>query len=183
VGLILAVMISYPFLERRLTRDNAHHNLLQRPRDVPVRTALGAMGITVLVVLTIGGGNDVVAYALNLSLNAFLWSLRIGLLVLPPIVYFITYRFCLGLQRADRQVLEHGIETGIIRRLPYGEFIEVHQPLGSVDAHGHPIPLEYQAAPVPKKMNQLGYAGNAVPGTLLRPDPSEETRALHESQH
>jgi ubiquinol-cytochrome c reductase cytochrome b subunit len=25
--------------------------------------------------------------------------------------------------RSDRAVLEHGIETGIIRRLPHGEFI------------------------------------------------------------
>src|SRR3954447_22069372 len=36
----------YPWIERRFTKDYAHHNLLQRPRDVPVRTALGVMAIT-----------------------------------------------------------------------------------------------------------------------------------------
>jgi ubiquinol-cytochrome c reductase cytochrome b subunit len=103
---------------------------------------------------------------------------RVGLLVLPPLAYVITYRLCLGLQRSDRLVLEHGVETGIIKRLPHGEFIEVHQPLGPVDDHGHPIALEYQGAPVPKKMNKLGSAGEPVAGSLLRPDPPEETAAL-----
>ena len=83
-------------------------------------------------------------------------------MVLPPIAYVLTYRICLGLERHDREVLEHGIETGVIRRLPHGEFIEVHQPLGGVDAHGHAIPLAYQGAPVPKRMNQLGFAGAPI---------------------
>jgi ubiquinol-cytochrome c reductase cytochrome b subunit len=100
------------------------------------------------------------------------------LLVLPPLAYAITYRLCLGLQRSDRLVLEHGVETGIIKRLPHGEFIEVHQPLAGVDEHGHPIPLEYQGTPVPKKMNKLGTAGAPPPGSLLTPDPPEETAAL-----
>jgi ubiquinol-cytochrome c reductase cytochrome b subunit len=39
--------------------------------------------------------------------------------------------------------------------LPNGEFIEVHQPLGPVDEHGHGR-LTYAAFPVPKRMNQLG---------------------------
>ena len=106
------------------------------------------------------------------------WVGRIGLLVLPPIAYYVTYRICLGLQRSDREMLEHGIETGIIKRLPHGEFIEVHQPLAGVDEHGHAIPLEYQGASVPRKMNQLGLGGAPVPGSLLTPDPPEETAAL-----
>ena len=61
-----------------------------------------------------------------------------------------------SLQRSDRAVLEHGIETGILKRLPHGAYIELHQPLGPVDDHGHPIPLEYQGAPLPKRMNKLG---------------------------
>jgi len=181
MGLIAGVLFAYPFLERKLTKDDALHNLLQRPRDVPVRTALGAMGLTVLLVLILACGNDIIADKFNISLNATTWTGRIGLLVLPPIVYFVTYRICLGLQRADRAVLEHGVETGIIKRLPHGEFIEVHQPLGPTDGHGHPIPLEYQGAPVPKKMNKLGSAGRPVRGSLLRPDPRRETVALEQA--
>jgi quinol---cytochrome-c reductase cytochrome b subunit len=182
VGLVLAVLLLYPAIERKLSKDTAYHNLLQRPRDVPVRTSLGAMAITFFVVTTISGGNDVIAYTFHISLNAMTWAGRIGVLILPPIVYYITYRMCLGLQRADREVLAHGIETGIVRRLPHGEFIEVHQPLGGADGHGRPVALEYQGAPVPKRMNKLGMAGRPVPGSLLRPDPAEQTRELERAR-
>jgi ubiquinol-cytochrome c reductase cytochrome b subunit len=182
VGLILQVMIIYPMLERKLSKDNASHNLLQRPRDAPVRTSLGVMGVTFFVVATISCGNDIIANKFDISLNAMTWAGRIGILVLPPLLYYVTYRICLGLQRADREVLEHGIETGIIRRLPHGEFIEVHQPLGPVDDHGHPKPLPYQGTSVPKRMNKLGSAGKPVPGSLLTADPREETKALEAAQ-
>jgi ubiquinol-cytochrome c reductase cytochrome b subunit len=140
------------------------------------------MAITFYVVLMISGGNDVIAEKFDISLNAMTWIGRIGVIILPPIVYMVTYRICLGLQMHDREVLEHGIETGVIRRLPHGEFIEVHQPLGAVDAHGHPVPLEYQGASVPKRMNKLGSAGHPVPGSLLRPDPPEERVALEQAR-
>jgi ubiquinol-cytochrome c reductase cytochrome b subunit len=177
-GIMVTLLLAYPALERKLTKDNAEHHLLQRPRDVPVRTALGVMALAFFTVLLISGANDVIAYTFDLSINAFIWAGRIGLLLLPPLGYYVTYRVCLGLQRHDREVLSHGIETGIIRRLPHGEFIEVHQPLGAVDEHRHPIPLQYQGAPVPKRMNQLGVAGKPPPGSLYRPDPPDQTAAL-----
>ena len=178
IGLVITVRLVYPFLEKRLTKDTAHHNLLQRPRDVPVRTSLGMMAITFFMVCLLSGGNDIIADKFDISLNATTWMGRIGLLILPPLVYWITYRICIGLQRADREVLEHGIETGIIKRLPHGEFIELHQPLGPVDEHGHPHELAYQGAPVPKKMNKLGSAGEPIAGGFLSPDPVEEVTAL-----
>jgi ubiquinol-cytochrome c reductase cytochrome b subunit len=180
--LLFVVAGVYPWLERRFTGDDAMHNLLQRPRDVPVRTSLGVMGIAFYAVLLVSSANDVFAYFFDVSLNATTWMGRIGLLVLPPIAYWVTYRICIGLQRSDRAVLEHGIETGLVRRLPHGEFIEVHQPLGGVDEHGHAIPLEYQGAPVPKRMSQLGAGGAPVPGSLLSPDPAEETAALERAR-
>jgi ubiquinol-cytochrome c reductase cytochrome b subunit len=109
----------YPWVERRFTQDNAPHNLLQRTRDVPVRTSLGVMGISFYTLLVLSGSNDQIAYAFNVSLNATTWAGRIGVLVVPPIAYWVTYRMCIGLQRSDRAVLEHGIETGVIRRLPH----------------------------------------------------------------
>src|SRR3954452_5259699 len=180
--LIFVVAGIYPTIERKMTKDNVRHNLLQRPRDVPVRTSLGVMAIAAYVVLLVSSANDWFAYFFDVSLNATTWMGRIGLLVLPPITYWVTYRWCLGLQRSDRQVLEHGIETGIVRRLPHVEFIEIHQPLGGVDHHGHAIPLDYQGAPVPKKMNALGSAGAPVEGSLLKPDPAAQTAELERAR-
>jgi ubiquinol-cytochrome c reductase cytochrome b subunit len=121
------------------------------------------MAIAFYVVLLVAGAGDVIADKLDLSLNAMIWAGRIGCIVLPPVAYVLTYRLCLGFQQHDREVLEHGIETGVIRRLPHGEFIEVHQPLGPVDEHGHGA-LAYGGAPVPKKMNQIGVAHRAIRG-------------------
>jgi ubiquinol-cytochrome c reductase cytochrome b subunit len=121
------------------------------------------MAIGFYGVLLASGANDVIADKLSISLNAMTWAGRIGLLVIPPVAYYVTYRICLGLQQHDREVLVHGVETGIIRRLPDGRFEEIHQPL----APGHQA-LDYAGAPVPKKMNKLGVLGPAVRG-FFRP--------------
>ncbi|MGP5659365.1 cytochrome bc1 complex cytochrome b subunit [Corynebacterium falsenii] len=183
LGLLVVLLFAYPWIEQKLTGDQAHHNLLQRPRDVPVRTAVGVMAIVFYVLLTISGGNDLIAYHFTISLNAMTWFGRIGLVLGPPIAYFITYHLCVALQRNDREVLEHGIETGTIRQLPSGEFIEVHQPLGPVDEHGHPIPLEYQGAEVPKTMNALGAAGQPGRGSFFRPDPEYIAEKVERIEH
>ncbi|MEO3758144.1 cytochrome bc complex cytochrome b subunit [Mycobacterium sp. B14F4] len=183
MGLVFILLTIYPFIEQRVTGDRAHHNLLQRPRDVPVRTAVGAMAIAFYIVLTFSAMNDIIAYKFEVSLNATTWIGRIGMVVLPAIVYYVTYRWCIALQRSDRAVLEHGVETGIIKRLPTGAYLELHQPLGPVDEHGHPIPLPYQGAPVPKRMNKLGSAGAPGSGSLLFADPAHEHEALTDAQH
>ena len=186
LGLLVVLLFAYPFIEAKMTGDNAHHNLLQRPRDVPVRSGIGAMALVFYTLLTLSGGNDLIAYHFQISLNAMTWVGRIGLILLPPIAYFVTYRICVGLQRSDQAVLEHGIETGIIDQLPSGAFIEVHQPLGPVDEHGHPIPLEYQGAYVPKTMNQLGAAGAPGRGGWFSPDPrdiADEANRIEAENH
>ena len=160
-GILVMLSLSYPFVEARRNRDNKHHNLLQRPRDVPGRTALGAMAVTFFLILTFTGANDVIADKFRISLNAMTWAGRIGLILLPPLAYYLTYRICLGLQQHDREVLAHGVETGIIRRLPNGRYEEVHQPLSQGNGHGE---LEYASWVVPKKMNRLGALGPAVKG-------------------
>jgi ubiquinol-cytochrome c reductase cytochrome b subunit len=183
MGLVFILLIVYPFLEAKFTGDRAHHNLLQRPRDVPVRTGIGAMAIAFYMVLTYSAMNDIIAYKFHISLNATTWMGRIGMIVLPPLVFFITYRWAVALQRSDREVLEHGVETGIITRLPHGAYIELHQPLGPVDDHGHPIPLEYQGTPLPKRMNKLGAGGAPGKGSFLTADPAGEADVLTAAAH
>ena len=183
MGVIFLLLIAYPFIERKFTGDNAHHNLLQRPRDVPVRTGIGAMAIAFYMLLTYSAMNDIIAYKFHISLNATTWIGRIGMLVLPPLVFFITYRWAVSLQRSDRDVLAHGIETGIIKRMPHGAYVELHQPLGPVDEHGHPIPLAYEGSALPKRMNKLGAGGRPGRGSFLTADPVAQDAALNEASH
>ena len=176
-GILTVLPLIYPFLEARFTKDKTMHHLLQRPRDVPVRTAIGAMAIAFYLVLFLSGGNDVIADKFNISLNATTWAGRIGLLILPPLAYYITYRACLGLQQHDREVLAHGIETGIIKRTVDGRFYEVHQPLAPVNEHGHPE-IDYAGWVVPKKMNRVGALMPTLRG-FFRPveEPPTPTEA------
>ena len=164
LGALTTIPMFYPFIEARRTKDYSMHHLLQRPRDAPERVGVGAMAFTFFLIATLSGGNDVIADKFHISLNAISWAGRIGLVIGPPLMYFIAVRICLGLQQHDREVLAHGVETGIIKRLPDGRFVEIHQPLGPVDDHGHPLPLDYAGWVVPKKMNRLGALAPAVKG-------------------
>jgi len=134
-GIIFTGMALYPFIESWMTGDKREHHLLDRPRNAPNRTALGAMSITFMLVALINGGNDLIATHFDLSINQIMWFTRIGIIVLPPLAFVITKRICLSLQRADRELVLHGRETGRLVMLPHGEFIEVHEPLSPQRAY------------------------------------------------
>jgi ubiquinol-cytochrome c reductase cytochrome b subunit len=145
--LILVALGVYPFVEAWITGDKREHHVLDRPRNVPVRTGLGVAWLTLYGVLLIGGGNDIVATHLHLSINAITWFVRIGVFVLPVLAFILTKRICLGLQRRDRDKVLHGRETGTIKRLPHGEYIEVHEPLTQAQLHTltqHEQPAPYE---------------------------------------
>jgi ubiquinol-cytochrome c reductase cytochrome b subunit len=134
-GIIFTLMAFYPFIEQWMTGDKREHHILDRPRNNPNRTAIGAMSLTFTLVCLINGGNDLLATHFDLSINQIMWFSRIGILVLPPIAFVITKRICLSLQRADRELVLHGKETGRLVMLPHGEFIEVHEPLSNENAY------------------------------------------------
>jgi ubiquinol-cytochrome c reductase cytochrome b subunit len=94
-----------------------------------VRTGIGMAAVVFYGVLWVEGANDVVADKLQIPLYTVTWISRIAVIAGPILAYVITKRVCLGLQRKDREELLHGYETGIIRQLPNGEFIEVHKPV------------------------------------------------------
>ncbi|MER6127828.1 cytochrome bc complex cytochrome b subunit, partial [Streptomyces sp. NPDC001795] len=120
--LLLVLIGIYPFVEAWVTKDRREHHLLDRPRNRPVRTALGTAWLSIYLILLAGGGNDIMATRLHLSVNALTWTIRIALPTVPVAVFEVTRRICLGLQWKDRELVEHGRETGVVKRLPHGEF-------------------------------------------------------------
>jgi ubiquinol-cytochrome c reductase cytochrome b subunit len=165
--LLFVLLFAYPFLERWLQHDHREHQLLQRPRDNPTRTALGAMGIAFYGILFASGATDVIAYTFKLPFEELVWVGRVGLLVLPPLAYVLTRRLCTGLQRADRDVLERGIHTGVLRELPDGVYLELRRPPGGVDHEDRPVPMAYGGHRI-----DLDPAGPAVPApTVLDEHP------------
>ncbi|MFD9592417.1 cytochrome bc complex cytochrome b subunit [Kitasatospora sp. NPDC059973] len=164
--LVLFAIWTYPFLEAWVTGDRREHHIADRPRNAPVRTGFGAAWVSLYVILLIGGGNDLIATHFHLSINAITNAVRIGFFVLPVVVFVITKRWCLGLQRRDKEKVLHGRETGVINRLQHGEFVEVHAPLPqgrlyTLTSHEQPQPME-----LPAEVDENGVVRRA--GLLTR---------------
>ena len=162
-GILFTGMALYPFIEAWVTGDKREHNLLERPRNAPVRTGIGVMAITFYGLLWIGGGNDLIATAFDLSINSISWFLRVSLIVLPPVAFVVTKRICLGLQRKDREKLLHGNESGRILRLPHGEFIEVHEPLTIKEKAVILSKTDITPLPAPQKSDADGVRNRKYP--------------------
>ncbi|WP_328870659.1 cytochrome bc complex cytochrome b subunit [Streptomyces sp. NBC_00287] len=131
--LVMLAIGVYPFIEAWITGDKREHHILDRPRNVPVRTGLGVAWLSLYMVLLIGGGNDIVATHLHLSINDITWFVRIAAFVVPVVAFSITKRICIGLQHRDRNKVLHGRETGTIKRQHNGEFTEVHEPITQME--------------------------------------------------
>ncbi|GII83738.1 cytochrome bc1 complex cytochrome b subunit [Sphaerisporangium siamense] len=128
MGIVMTGLALYPFAERWITGDNREHHLTDRPRNNPHRTSIGISAITFYGILWLLGANDEISSTFHIPLYTTTEIGRVAIFVGPAIAYFITYRFCIGLQRRDQETLLHGVESGVIKRLPHGEYIEVHVP-------------------------------------------------------
>ncbi|MGW7415942.1 cytochrome bc1 complex cytochrome b subunit [Streptomyces sp. NPDC054863] len=155
-GVILAAIAVWPFLESWVTGDKREHHIAQRPRNSPTRTGFGVAWITVYFIGLVGGGNDLWATHFHLSLNSISWFVRIGFFAGPVLAFIITKRICLGLQRRDAEKVLHGRESGIIKRLPHGEFIEVHEPLNQNQLHSLTAHEQYAPAEIGPEVDENG---------------------------
>ncbi|MFF5475347.1 cytochrome bc complex cytochrome b subunit [Streptomyces achromogenes] len=167
-GLILVAIAVYPFVEAWITGDRREHHILDRPRNAATRTAFGVAWLTVYFVMLIGGGNDIVATHFHLSINAVTWFVRIAYFIGPVIAFLVTKRICLGLQRRDRDKVLHGRETGIIKRLPHGEFIEVHEPLSQEQLHTLTSHKQYTPAEIGPTVDENGVERKVPASEKLR---------------
>ncbi|MBA2313140.1 MAG: cytochrome bc complex cytochrome b subunit [Actinobacteria bacterium] len=100
-GIAFGTIALWPFIEKKVTGDEAEHHLLDRAREVPMRTAAGVAGIAFFAMLTIAGGNDVLAVTFKLPIEAVTWALRIGLFAVPLIAAFIAYKMCVELRSSQ----------------------------------------------------------------------------------
>ncbi|MFT4188167.1 MAG: ubiquinol-cytochrome c reductase cytochrome b subunit [Aeromicrobium sp.] len=178
LGLLFTSLALWPFIERWITGDDREHHLLERPRDNPTRTGLGAAGITAYLVGLLAGGNDILATKFSLDLFALTWIFRFGFFLFPVIAFLITKRICIGLQHRSNDLVLHGYETGVIERSPEGGYSERHAPLPvgeqyaitarertpeleaaeTVDANGVEAPKKHRAK-LRAKLRDFYYSG------------------------
>jgi ubiquinol-cytochrome c reductase cytochrome b subunit len=155
-GGVMMVIAAYPFLEGWVTGDKREHHILDRPRNAPIRTAFGVAWIAEYIILLVAGGNDLFATHFHLSIDTITWTCRILFFAGPVIAFTVTKRWCLGLQRKDRDKLLHGRETGTIKRLPHGEFIEVHEQLPQEERYRLTAHEQYAPVELPAEVDENG---------------------------
>ncbi len=169
IGLFFTGAALWPFFEQWATGDKSFHNVNDRPRNAPVRTGVGVAVVSWYIILLLEGANDVIADRFDIPLYTITWIARVAFFVVPIGAYFVTKRICLGLQRKDVNMLVHGVEIGIIRQLPNGEFIEEERPLteeerGVIDSKHvfEPLPTaevpDANGVPAPSARGPMGFA-------------------------
>ncbi len=132
-GITFNIMMAWPWIEAAFTGDNREHHILDRPRDRPVRTAIGASVLSFYFVLFGASATDVLANYLSVSLNVVLLSFRVLCVVVPLVVYPVTYKICIEMahtrgagKRKQYNIIVRG-EDGGYSAVPAGEYTGYHR--------------------------------------------------------
>ena len=105
--LVFGILFLWPALERRFTGDDAFHNLLDRPRDAPARTAFGAALFTAVFIVFLAGASDRVLVLINVSYEWQIVLYRVLFFLAPPVVFWATRRICEELQAGEKVEQQH----------------------------------------------------------------------------
>jgi ubiquinol-cytochrome c reductase cytochrome b subunit len=92
--LVFAFLFAWPSVERRRTGDHDFHNLLDRPRDMPSRSAVGAAVFSFVAIVFLAGAMDRVAVSVGVPYTWQIWIFRAALLVVPALAFVITRSIC-----------------------------------------------------------------------------------------
>ncbi|MGH8982002.1 MAG: cytochrome bc1 complex cytochrome b subunit, partial [Acidimicrobiales bacterium] len=150
-GLIFNICLAWPALERRFTKDYVIHNLLDRPRDRPKRTAAGAAMLGLLFTVFGASSTDVLANYFHVSLNEVLWFFRIAVILVPIITGLVTWKVCVELQRIPGATKRK--RAMVVSRSETGEYVAVTAPERPGDVRTElepePVPLRIDYSPDP----------------------------------
>jgi ubiquinol-cytochrome c reductase cytochrome b subunit len=114
--LVFAFLYLWPWVERRVSGDTAYHNLLDRPRDAPLRTAVGMTALTWVFLVFIAGSSDRAYVLFDLPYIPQIWAYRVLVFVGPPVAGLASYWICRELQKGElverrRELAEHEAEA------------------------------------------------------------------------
>jgi quinol---cytochrome-c reductase cytochrome b subunit len=93
-ALVFGLLYAWPWLERRFTTDRGWANVLDRPRDHPSRTGVGAGLVTWLFVVFLAGSADRVSVLFGVSYTAQIWAYRVLFVVGPAAAFLVARRVC-----------------------------------------------------------------------------------------
>ena len=118
---VFGVLYAWPLLDRRLFGDRRRHNLLDRPRDNPMRSAVGSAVLTFCLIVFFAGSSDRVFLQFGIPYEGQVVVLRVAVLILPVVVFFVVKRTCEELRRTGVHPLR-GFRGQVVRRTPGGGY-------------------------------------------------------------
>ena len=130
------LLYAWPFIEARAMRDRRAHHLLDRPRDAPRRTGLGAAVLSFYGLLFLAGSNDVLSGLIGVAPETLTNVFRVAIFVVPAGTFFLVRKLCDDLRRS-------GVHPGTglrVEEIERGDRGEIRQrPAGD----GHPVVPEH----------------------------------------
>jgi ubiquinol-cytochrome c reductase cytochrome b subunit len=126
-GILFTIVALWPFVEARIMRDDREHHLLDDPWDHPVRLASGLAILTVFGVLTLAGGNDVLAFYFGTDVHTLTVLFRWLSLILPVAVWLIAWQFARSRAGSGPDEPGHDVRPAgtAVRRSASGGFEEI----------------------------------------------------------
>jgi ubiquinol-cytochrome c reductase cytochrome b subunit len=113
---VFMALYAWPWIGRRWLGDGPFkHNVLDRPRDNPKRTAAALAFLTMVFTVFAAGAADRVYLIAEIPYSGQVWFFRALTLIAPVIVYFVVKRVCEELRSRDDHPLE-GDRSRTIRR-------------------------------------------------------------------
>ncbi len=162
-GLIFNLCFAWPAIERKFTKDGAMHNLLDRPRDRPKRTAAGAAMVALIFTVFAASSTDLLAQYFHVSLNTVLWFFRIAVIVVPLLAGVVSWKICIELQGVPNATRRK--RHNIVSRTAAGEYLAEPSPVRPGDEHHElepePVPVRIELPPEPAG---VGATAEAAPG-------------------
>jgi ubiquinol-cytochrome c reductase cytochrome b subunit len=138
---VFGVLYLWPWIEQRwITRDLGRHELLDRPRDNPRRTQVGAAFFAWVVTIFAAGAADRAFLSIGIPYNTQIWLFRGAFFVVPVVVFFVAGRIARELKAREAHPLRAW--TGqVVERQPDGTF---RQPADAPQAPPAPERIESQ---------------------------------------
>jgi ubiquinol-cytochrome c reductase cytochrome b subunit len=126
-GIVFGLLFLWPNLERAVTKDRRRHHLLDRPRDAPRRTAIGAAALVNVIVVFVAGASDRVLVEFGFDYVTQIRVFQVLIFAGPILAYAVTKRICEELRQREADTLAP--RSGhFVRRLDDGSFIVLPTP-------------------------------------------------------
>ncbi|MBW3590747.1 MAG: ubiquinol-cytochrome c reductase cytochrome b subunit [Actinobacteria bacterium] len=102
-GITFTLLYLWPFLEAFFTSDHKPHHLLDRPRDRPMRTALGTATLSFYFILFAAASNDLLAKWLRVPVENVVVAYQILAFALPLATGLGTYLIAKSLTKREAE--------------------------------------------------------------------------------